>query len=81
MADDIPTFPVTAWEVRSVPSYDLVIVKFAFLVHSLQRMEEANPGRNYALTRTQLRELIPVLQSALQRLESSGSPPPPSPRQ
>jgi len=70
MAESIPLFPVSAWTVGPVPTMGLAVIKFDFLTNPMQPPEEANPGRHYALTPAQLRELIEQMRSALQKLES-----------
>ncbi|WP_161800438.1 MULTISPECIES: bssS family protein [Achromobacter] len=73
MAENIPLFPVASWTAGPVPQLGLAVIKFDFLTNPMQRPEEANPGRHYALTPAQLRDLIEQMQSALQKLES-GAP-------
>lgn len=69
---DIPLFPVAGWMVGPIPRLGLATIKFDFVTNALQRPEEANEGRHYALTPLQLRELIEKMQSALDVLESAG---------
>jgi hypothetical protein len=68
---DISLFPVAGWSVGPIPKYGIATIQFNFLTHPLQKPEEANEGRHYALTPDQLRELIQKMQSALDLLESS----------
>ncbi|QDQ87716.1 hypothetical protein FMZ60_09015 [Alcaligenaceae bacterium SJ-26] len=68
---DIPLFPVAGWAIGPIPSYGIATIKFDFLTHPLQKVEEANEGRHYALTPAQLRELIQKMQSTLDVLENT----------
>ncbi|WP_175133466.1 bssS family protein [Achromobacter xylosoxidans] len=77
MAENIPLFPVANWTAGPVPQLGLAVIKFDFLTNPMQRPEEANPGRHYALTPAQLRDLIEQMQSALRTLETSATPAPP----
>ncbi|MFC3336923.1 hypothetical protein [Paracandidimonas soli] len=77
---DISLFPVAGWAVGPIPKLGLATIKFDFLTHPLQKPEEANEGRYYALTPAQLRELIQKMQSALERLENSPEQAPEGPR-
>ena len=72
MPDDIITYPVTGWEIRTVPEYGAILVKLAFLSHSMQKMEEADPGRNYILTLKQVAELRDALDIALHKMQIAG---------
>jgi len=81
MNNEIQMFPVTGWEIRTVPAYDLLAVTLPFLAHPLQKLEEANPGRTYALTRTQAGELRDAIDRALRSLESAGPQSAPDPLQ
>lgn len=80
--DPLDVFPVTGWNIRTVPAYNLILLNLEFLASSMQSTDTPNPGRNYALTQAQVRELIAVLQRQLGRLESAGPQSvPPSERQ
>lgn len=68
---DIPLFPVAAWTVGPIPRLGVATIKFDFLTNPLQRPDQANEGRYYALGAAQRRELIEKMQSALHALESS----------
>lgn len=74
MAENIPLFPVARWTAGPVPQLGLAVIKFDFLTNPMQRPDEANPGRHYALTPAQLRELIEQMHSALHVLETSEPP-------
>ena len=73
MTDSIPLFPVASITTGPVPSLDLVTIRFDFLTHSMQRPEEANLGRHYALTPSQARELAAQMEKALRILETASS--------
>jgi hypothetical protein len=70
--ESTPVFPVSAWHIGPVLRMEMVIVRFAFLSHALQKPEEADPGRNYALTLAQTRMLVKELERSIQQLEKSG---------
>lgn len=72
--NDVALFPVAGWEIGPIPSLGLVMIQPHFLTHPMQRPEEANAGRRYALTPLQARELSDALQRALAKLESAGPP-------
>lgn len=72
MNEEIDAFPVTGWNIRTVPAYDIILLNLEFVASSMQSVDTPNPGRNYALTQAQVRELIVVLQRQLARLESAG---------
>jgi hypothetical protein len=74
MADNIPTFPVTGVNIRSVESEGLLLLQLSFRAHSMQKMEEADPGRNYALTIEQAEELRDMLDRTIQKVKSSAPP-------
>jgi hypothetical protein len=35
MTDDIVAFPVAGWEIKTVPSYDAIMIRLAFLFHAM----------------------------------------------
>lgn len=80
METETPIFPVASITTGIVPAYGVVLMKLDYLANSMQSPEEANPGRNYALTPVQAQTLVQQIQSALQKLESAGFQPPPGPR-
>ena len=77
MADDIPCFPITGYTIGPIPSMGIVLVRFPFLASPMQALEQADPGRNYALTPVQAREVRDAIDRALAKLDSSESPPDP----
>lgn len=72
MPDDITLFPVTGFEVGTIPEYEIVFIRLPFLSHPFQKLAEADPGRRYALQPAQARELISAIERALHALESGG---------
>ena len=73
--DDIKIFPVANWRVGPIPSMGIITICPSFLTHSMQGPEEANPGRYYALTPIQARDLIADLQKALAQIPAASTPP------
>jgi hypothetical protein len=73
---DIPAFPVTGWEIRTVPAYDAVMISHHLLLNS--SAQHGEPDKNLILTRQQTIELIAALQRAVdevqQSADSQGSP-------
>lgn len=73
--NDMPIFPVAGWDIQSVPPLGIVTFCPSFLTKRLQPANEANPGRTYALTLSQGRELIAALQRALHALKTTPETP------
>jgi hypothetical protein len=81
MTDEIPLFPVAAMTVGPVPRMEIVVIRFDFLTGPMQPPEQANPGRHYAMTPQQARELAQRIADSLRQLENAGPAVPPGPRQ
>lgn len=81
MQSEIPIFPVAEYEVGPVPSYGVVLVRFAFLASPLQRLDEAARGRHYALTMPQALALRDELTSAIEKLARAQVNAPPGTKQ
>lgn len=71
--EDIILYPVVGWEVRIVPTEQLVVVRLPFLSHSMQKIEESHPGRNYVFQPEQAKNLRDKIDLALQQLKKPGS--------
>jgi len=71
MNDDLPIFPVTGWNIGTVPAYGALFIQLPFLSHPMQTLEEADPGRRYVFQLQQARDLVVALQSSIEKLESS----------
>lgn len=65
---------VTEWQIRHVPVYDAFMIRFAFLSHEGQSLEDADPGRNYVFHPDQLRELKAAIDGALERTTGGAVP-------
>ncbi len=65
---------VTEWQIRHVPAYDAFMIRFAFLSHEGQALEDAEPGRNYVFHPDQLRELKAAIDDALERTAGDAVP-------
>jgi hypothetical protein len=72
MEEDLPIFPVTGWNIGTIPAYGALFVQLPFLSHPMQTIAEADPGRRYVFQLNQARDLIAALQEAVQKLESAG---------
>jgi hypothetical protein len=68
MHDDIPIFPVVGTTIGPIASKEIVIVQFAFLSSSRQKLEEADPGRKYALSPAVALEVRDAIDRALKTL-------------
>lgn len=77
MSENIPLFPVSAWSVGPIDSYGAVTIKFDFLTHPMQSLDEANQGRHYLLMPVQAAELAQKIQQALRHLETVAPQAPP----
>lgn len=71
MADDIPVFPVTGYTIGPIPSMGIVVIRFPFLASPMQEIDKADPGRTYALTPVQAREVRDSIDRALAILDRS----------
>lgn len=74
-----PLFPVASIHTGPLTSIGAVLIRFDFLTNPMQPAEQANAGRNYALTPEQARYLAKQIGSALATLQSASSPGPPGP--
>jgi len=77
MAEDggIPLFPVVGFEVRFMPSNGWIFIRLPFISHAMQRPEEADPGRRYAFSPRQARQLADGILEELAKMESGKTPP------
>ena len=75
-----PVFPVSAWEVGPVPSHGFVFIRFGFLSGPMQKPNESQWDRRYALSPVIARKLIDELRGALDHLESLGPQSPEGPK-
>ncbi len=75
MADDIVIFPVAGWTIKAAPENGVILLQLSFLSHELQKMEEADPGRNYILTIKQAEKLRDALDRSVQQMKIAGTPP------
>ena len=70
--EDIILYPVVGWEVRVLQKEQAVVVRLPFMSHSMQKMEESHPGRNYVFQPEQAKGLREKINLALQQLKSVG---------
>lgn len=71
MSDDLPLFPVTGWEVKTIPAYGAIFIRLPFLSHATQSIAESDPGRRYVLHLDQARELRDELSKSIHLLETA----------
>jgi len=72
-ADSIPLFPVAQLTVGPVPRLGLVVIRPDFLTTLMDRPQDAQQGRTYALTPLQAQHLVQQIQSALATLQNAPS--------
>lgn len=70
MDNDLFLFPITGWEIKTVPVDGVLSVRFPFLSHDRQKLSEANPGRPYVMHADQARELRDGLSRAIAQIEN-----------
>ena len=70
MDNDLFLFPITGWEIKTVPVDGVLSVRFPFLSHDRQKLSEANPGRPYVMHADQARELRDALSRAIAYIEN-----------
>ena len=80
MTTEIPMFPVTEYELRSVKAYGCVLLRLGFISSPMQSIGEADPGRNYALTRAQALELAEALRRSVAKMDQLPDQSPPDPQ-
>jgi hypothetical protein len=72
--EDIQTFPVTAVNIRHVKSLGALLLQLSFLSRAGQKMEEADPGRNYMLSVEQAQNLRDALDRSIREVKKSWPP-------
>jgi hypothetical protein len=70
MINDLFSFPITGWEIKTAPDEGVLSVRFPFLSHEEQKLAEADPGRPYIMRADEARELRDALSRALQYLDN-----------
>jgi len=70
--DTAPGFPITECDIGIFAKQGVLFIRFAFLSHSMQALEEADPGRRYVLTPKQAQQVVDGIQQALRALGSAG---------
>lgn len=70
MDNDLFLFPITGWEIKTVPVDGVLSVRFPFLSHDRQKLSEADPGRPYLMHADQARELRDALSRAITRIDN-----------
>ncbi len=77
MNNDLFLFPITGWEIKSLPTEGILSVRFPFLSHEQQKLAEADPGRPYVMQTKQARELRDALSRAIEHIEKQELEPSP----
>jgi hypothetical protein len=70
--DELPLFPLVGFEVQIVPKLGILFIRLPFLTSPLQPIEQADPGRRYAIHPRQAREIARSILEAADALESAG---------
>ncbi|HSQ04985.1 MAG TPA: hypothetical protein VLN59_13160 [Burkholderiales bacterium] len=68
---DIEVSPIAGWQIGTIGNKRAVIFRPHYLDHSNQKVEEATPGRYYAMTASQCLSLICELTAAVHDLENA----------
>jgi hypothetical protein len=71
---DEKTYPVANWATACNLEHDAVFMRFDYLERPVERMEQSQRGKTFALSRDQARRLVSDIEAQLDRLES-GIPP------
>jgi hypothetical protein len=66
------TFPVTDWEIGVDMKHEVITIRFLFLAHLSQKMEQSDRSCRYVLSSNQCRDLIEKIYKQLHRLENAG---------
>lgn len=77
---DIPVFPVARFDFGAVPHLGAFMLRAHYLSSPMQRPQDAQPDRYYALTAVQCRELAQALLQGAQILEKTPEQAPPGPQ-
>lgn len=75
-SDEIPIYPVVAYDVGPVQHYGVVVLRPHYLPDGGKTPEEAVLSRHYAFTTYQAEELVRSLQAAIKRLRAWERMPP-----
>lgn len=78
--DEWPLFPVSGWEIGTIPAYDAIFIRLEFLSHAMQAPGQADPGRRYLFAPALARELARKIIEQADRMESGGLQSPPGER-
>lgn len=66
----VPLAPISGFSTAPISAYGAVMLRFQYLTHPTQALEEAHTSPSYVLLAAQARELIQQIERALARLES-----------
>ncbi|WP_409015156.1 hypothetical protein [Caballeronia sp. LZ001] len=72
-------FPCFCSGIGPINAYSVIALRLDFLTNASQSVSQPNPGRYYALTPVQARELARKLTEAADRLENDVPQKPPGP--
>ena len=67
--NEIPTLPITGWELKTVPEYDALLISFSYLANMLQTPDQAQTDRTYVIHRAQAVELAQKILSLSAKME------------
>lgn len=80
MSEEIHINPVTAWNIQTVESMQLLLIQLSFISQPFQRPDEAQQGLVHAITLQQAEELIEVLKRGVDKLKTAEGTPVLGPR-
>nr|WP_215196030.1 bssS family protein [Escherichia coli] len=70
--NDIPVFPITAWQAGPLPGYGALALKFQYLTSPMQPLDSAQETQFFALTPEMTETLISDLRRHIETLKKSG---------
>lgn len=75
--NEVATFPVANQSVVAYTKHQVILMRLGFLSHAMQKDDEADPGRIYALSPAGARNLAQSILKALDEMESAPFETPP----
>lgn len=70
--NDIPVFPITAWQAGALPGYGALALKSQYLASPMQPLDSAQETQFFALTPEVAETLISDLRRHIETLKKSG---------
>lgn len=73
MQEDLPTFPVTGWEIHLLSAINSLILNIDYLPHASAKREDAIADKNLLISIALAEELASALSRAVQKARSGDS--------